>query len=166
MRRLLYRGMQSHILSTSDLSCTLLLVANPYHFDSRCCQIYSYRGSSAAPIPIALLLPHDGCSKRHCYRCGRIAGLVNFERETMNSNQKSGVQGGTPEQHAEAGRQSHKNDANRQSGNAGSASGGSDAGGASGGRSVSSGSASGTRGGTPEQHAEAGRQSHKNDGKK
>lgn len=93
----------------------------------------------------------------------------------MNSNEKSGnkqtgmpagVQGGTPEQHAEAGRQSHKNDASRQSGNAGSASGGSDAGGATGGRSVSSGSGSGTRGGTPEQHAEAGRQSHKNDGKK
>lgn len=89
----------------------------------------------------------------------------------MNSNQKSGnkqsgVQGGTPEQHAEAGRQSHKNDANRQSGTAGNASGGSNAGGASGGRSASSGSGSGTRGGTPEQHAEAGRQSHKNDGKK
>ena len=91
----------------------------------------------------------------------------------MNSNQKGGnkqaanrggVQGGTPEQHAEAGRQSHKNDASRQSGNAGS--GGSGTGGASGGRSASSGSGSGTRGGTPEQHAEAGRQSHKNDGKK
>ncbi|WP_332877036.1 hypothetical protein [Massilia sp. S19_KUP03_FR1] len=99
----------------------------------------------------------------------------------MNSNQKSpnkqsgnqgSVQGGTPEQHAEAGRQSHKNDANRQSGGTGSAAGtnaaggGSNAGGASGGRSASSGSASGKRGGTPEQHAEAGRQSHKNDSKK
>ncbi len=99
----------------------------------------------------------------------------------MNPNQKSGnkqsgtqggVQGGTPEQHAEAGRQSHKNDANRQSGDLGSASetragsGGTGMGEASGGRSVSSGSGSGTRGGTPEQHAEAGRQSHKNDGKK
>jgi hypothetical protein len=92
----------------------------------------------------------------------------------MNSNQKSGnkqsgngVQGGTPEQHAEAGRQSHKNDASRQSGNNGSSSGsGSGSGGAGGGRSASSGSGSGTRGGTPEQHAEAGRQSHKNDGKK
>ena len=95
----------------------------------------------------------------------------------MNSNQKSGnkqpgTQGGTPEQHAEAGRQSHKNDANRQSGDLGSAAGtradpgGSGMGEASGGRSVSSGSGSGTRGGTPEQHAEAGRQSHKNDGKK
>jgi hypothetical protein len=91
----------------------------------------------------------------------------------MSANQKGGskqlvrqdgVQGGTPEQHAEAGRQSHKNDASRQSGGAGS--GGPAVGGASGGRSGSSGSASGTRGGTPEQHAEAGRQSHKNDGKK
>jgi hypothetical protein len=68
----------------------------------------------------------------------------------MNSNQKNGkgTQGGTSEQHAEAGRQSHKNDGNQQSG------------------SGSSGGGSGTRGGTPEQHAEAGRQSHKNDGNK
>jgi len=64
----------------------------------------------------------------------------------------TGTRGGTPEQHAEAGRQSHKNDGNRQSG-AGGNSGGSAGGG-------------GTRGGTPEQHAEAGRQSHKNDRKK
>jgi hypothetical protein len=95
----------------------------------------------------------------------------------MNPNQKSGgkppgVQGGTSEQHAEAGRQSHKNDASRQSGGAGSASGtnatggGSTAGGATGDRSASSGSGSATRGGTPEQHAAAGRQSHKNDSKK
>jgi hypothetical protein len=61
----------------------------------------------------------------------------------------SGTRGGTPEQHAEAGRQSHKNDDNRQSDSGGSGGGG-----------------GGTRGGTPEQHAEAGRQSHKNDGKK
>ena len=68
----------------------------------------------------------------------------------MASNQKR-TQGGTPEQHAQAGRQSHKNDGNKQS----------DAG------SVSrSGAGSGTRGGTPEQHAAAGRQSHKNDAKK
>jgi hypothetical protein len=60
----------------------------------------------------------------------------------------SGTRGGTPEQHAEAGRQSHKNDDNRQSGSGGNTGG------------------SGTRGGTPEQHAEAGRQSHKNDDKK
>lgn len=68
------------------------------------------------------------------------------------ANSKSGgkgTQGGTPEQHAEAGRQSHKNDGSRQSSGGGSKSGGS----------------GGTRGGTPEQHAEAGRQSHKNDKK-
>jgi hypothetical protein len=103
----------------------------------------------------------------------RKPGSVNVERNSMSANQKGGskqsvrqdgVQGGTPEQHAEAGRQSHKNDASRQSGGAGS--GGPATGGASGGRSGSSGSASGTRGGTPEQHTEAGRQSHKNDGKK
>lgn len=61
------------------------------------------------------------------------------------------TRGGTPEQHAEAGRQSHKNDdRSKQSGSSGSGSGG----------------GGGTRGGTPEQHAEAGRQSHKNDDKK
>lgn len=71
-----------------------------------------------------------------------------------NQDNKGGsnTRGGTPQQHAEAGRQSHKNDDNRQSGSAGSGSG--------------SGGGSGTRGGSPEQHAEAGRQSHKNDGKK
>ncbi len=71
----------------------------------------------------------------------------------MNSKQnksQSGNQGGTREQHAEAGRQSHKNDGNKQSGSAGSG----------------SRSSGGTRGGTPEQHAEAGRQSHKNDSKR
>ena len=129
-------------------------------------------------IPTGAQVPRRYRPLRRCrmmFAPDGIAGFFNFERHTMNSNQKSGnkqsgtqggVQGGTPEQHAEAGRQSHKNDANRQSGSAGSATGGSTAGGASGGRSVSSGSASGMRGGTPEQHAEAGRQSHKNDGKK
>ena len=66
-----------------------------------------------------------------------------------SSNQgKGGTRGGTPEQHAEAGRQSHKND------------------GKSGGSASSGGSSGGTRGGTSEQHAKAGRQSHKNDNKK
>jgi hypothetical protein len=69
----------------------------------------------------------------------------------MANNNSKGTQGGSREQHAEAGRQSHKNDANKQSGSG------------SGSRSGGSG---GTRGGTPEQHAEAGRQSHKNDGNK
>jgi hypothetical protein len=66
----------------------------------------------------------------------------------MAANKQSGkgTQGGTPEQHAKAGSQSHKNDGNKQSGAAGSGS-----------------KSGGTRGGTPEQHAEAGRQSHKND---
>jgi hypothetical protein len=39
----------------------------------------------------------------------------------MASNQKR-TQGGTPEQHAEAGRQSHKNDGNKQSAGSGSGS--------------------------------------------
>ena len=51
-----------------------------------------------------------------------------------------GTRGGTPEQHAKAGSQSHKNDdgGNQQSGG-------------------------NTRGGSSEQHAKAGSQSHKND---
>ncbi|TFW33004.1 hypothetical protein [Massilia horti] len=67
----------------------------------------------------------------------------------MTSNSK-GNQGGTHEQHVEAGRQSHKNDGNKQSGHSGS----------------SGSSSGGMRGGTREQHAEAGRQSHKNDNKR
>ena len=70
---------------------------------------------------------------------------------TTNKNAQPGKQGGTPEQHAEAGRQSHKNDGIKQSGTAGSS-------------SRSAGSGSGSRGGSPEQHAEAGRQSRKNSG--
>jgi hypothetical protein len=132
------------------------------------------RSSSTAPIAIHASPPHHVFTGRHCPAVAKRTPVpVNVERNTMSANQKGGskqssnqggVQGGTPEQHAEAGRQSHKNDTSRQSGNAGS--GGSGTGGASGGRSASSGSGSGTRGGTPEQHAEAGRQSHKNDGKK
>ena len=54
------------------------------------------------------------------------------------------TRGGSSEQHAEAGRQSHKNDDKGGSGKSGGESGS-------------------NRGGTREQHAEAGRQSHKND---
>jgi uncharacterized protein len=62
-------------------------------------------------------------------------------------NNGNSTRGGTSEQHAEAGRQSHKNDDSK------------------GGNGDSSGGNSGnsTRGGTPEQHAKAGSQSHKND---
>jgi uncharacterized protein len=63
----------------------------------------------------------------------------------------------TSEEARKAGSMSHKNDGNRQSG--------SDSGGGSR-QSGSGGSGGGTRGGTPEQHAEAGRQSHKNDDKR
>ena len=58
-----------------------------------------------------------------------------------------------------AGAMSHKNDGNQQSGNGGGNNGG-HGGGNNGGNQQSGRS---TRGGTPEQHAEAGRQSHKND---
>ena len=76
-----------------------------------------------------------------------------FTKEILmaSSNQgkggNPGTQGGTPQQHVEAGRQSSKNDDSK-------------------GASASKGkSGSSTQGGTPEQHAEAGRQSHKNDKK-
>lgn len=107
----------------------------------------------------------------------------------MASNQnksapRPGNQGGTHEQHVQAGRQSHKNDASRQSDSlsnqqsgsrsgqsqqsgSGSRSGQSQQSGAGSrsGQSQQSGSRSGAgvQGGTPEQHAAAGRQSHKND---
>jgi uncharacterized protein len=66
----------------------------------------------------------------------------------------------TSEEARKAGSMSHKNDGNQQSGSGGSGSGG---GGNQGGNQGGSKGSSGTRGGTPEQHAEAGRQSHKND---
>ena len=100
----------------------------------------------------------------------------------MASNQnksapRPGNQGGTHEQHVQAGRQSHKNDASRQSDSqsnqqsgSGSRSGQSQQSGSGSrsGQSQQSGSRSGAgvQGGTPEQHAAAGRQSHKNDKKR
>ncbi|GGB83070.1 hypothetical protein GCM10011572_01240 [Pseudoduganella buxea] len=68
----------------------------------------------------------------------------------------------TSEEARKAGSMSHKNDGNRQSGSQGSGGGGGNAA-SSGGNTGGSG---GTRGGTPEQHAQAGRQSHKNDDKR
>ncbi|NVM79875.1 hypothetical protein FHW83_005717 [Duganella sp. SG902] len=66
----------------------------------------------------------------------------------------------TSEEARRAGSMSHKNDGgNQQSG--GGSGGNQQSGGGSGGSR--GGSGGGTRGGTPEQHAQAGRQSHKND---
>lgn len=82
-----------------------------------------------------------------------------------SSTTQAGTSGGTHEQHVETGRQSHKNDAGKSamaggqsvvSAGSSSRSGGSE-------QSASTPGAIGTRGGTPEQHAAAGRQSHKND---
>ena len=106
---------------------------------------------------------------------GNKGGSKGGNTGSSGSGSGTGTRGGTPEQHAEAGRQSHKNDgksSGQQGGNASSGSTGGSSGGSgssSGGSASSggSGSSSGsTRGGTPEQHAEAGRQSHKNDDKK
>ena len=69
-----------------------------------------------------------------------------------DSSGSSGKQGGTPPQHAEAGRQKAGSESGSGKGSSGSKS------------SNGSGSASkGTQGGSSEQHAAAGRQSHKND---
>jgi len=90
-----------------------------------------------------------------------------------NSAARPGNQGGTHEQHVQAGRQSHKNDASRQSDSlsnqqSGSRSGQSEQSGSRSESNLQSGSRSGAgvQGGTPEQHAAAGRQSHKNDKKR
>jgi hypothetical protein len=73
------------------------------------------------------------------HRCATASISTSIDKESnMASNQKSG---GNKQGSSQSGSGS------KQSGNKGSASGG-------------------TQGGTPEQHAEAGRQSHKNDGKK
>src|SRR5471032_2375539 len=68
----------------------------------------------------------------------------------------------TSEEARKAGSMSHKNDGNQQSGSStgGSQNSGNTGNTGSSGNQASSGS---TRGGTPEQHAQAGRQSHKND---
>jgi hypothetical protein len=93
---------------------------------------------------------------------------------------RSGNQGGTHEQHVEAGRQSHKNDASRQSGSGSNQQSGAASRGSqqstrqptpaqqpdtrlSESKQADLQSGAGVQGGTPEQHAAAGRQSHKND---
>jgi len=83
----------------------------------------------------------------------------------QNKASRPGNQGGSHQQHVEAGRQSHKNDASRQSDSLSNQQSGSGSGGSA---QSGSGSRSGTgvQGGTPEQHAAAGRQSHKNDKKR
>jgi len=88
----------------------------------------------------------------------------------QNNSPRSGNQGGTHEQHVNAGRQSHKNDASRQSDTPSNQQSGRQSSGSQQSERQSSGSQqSGSRsgacvqGGTPEQHAAAGRQSHKND---
>ncbi len=69
----------------------------------------------------------------------------------------------TSEEARRAGSMSHKNDGNRQSGNQGSGGNQASQGGQGGNQA---GQGGGVRGGTPEQHAQAGRQSHKNDDKR
>jgi hypothetical protein len=71
----------------------------------------------------------------------------------------------TSEEARRAGSMSHKNDGNNQSGGGGSRQSGGQ-GGNQGNQGNQGGQGGHTRGGTPEQHAEAGRQSHKNDDKR
>lgn len=72
-------------------------------------------------------------------------------RAGQASHQSGNAHAFNSQEAREAGSMSHKNDGNRQSGNQGS--------------SGNQGLGGGTRGGTPEQHAEGWRQSHKNDKK-
>ena len=83
---------------------------------------------------------------------------------SQSANKGTSTQGGTHEQHVEAGRQSHKNsDAGNQSSAAGNSSARQSVSGQSGsGNSQSASKGTSTQGGTHEQHVEAGRQSHKN----
>jgi hypothetical protein len=69
----------------------------------------------------------------------------------------------TSEEARRAGSMSHKNDGNSQSQRGGSQQSGGGQGGGQ--QSGNQGSGGGVRGGTPEQHARAGAQSHKNDKK-
>ena len=113
---------------------------------------------------------------------GNQSGKDNMQSDAASTRNASGAgkQGGTHEQHVEAGRQSHKNSGSQDASEAGNIGSG---GGASGNRQSDSGtdtsskqsasrssgsdsdsaagSRSGTQGGTREQHVEAGRQSHK-----
>ena len=69
------------------------------------------------------------------------AGRESHKNDAATGGGKGETRGRTPEQHAKAGRESHKNDGGQSGSNGGG----------------------GTRGGSPEQHAKAGRESHKND---
>jgi len=72
----------------------------------------------------------------------------------------------TSEEARRAGSMSHKNDGNRQSAASGSQASGGGANAGTGNNAAGNNAAGNTRGGTPEQHAQAGRQSHKNDDKR
>ena len=96
------------------------------------------------------------------------SGSQQSDKQSGSRQSSGGTQGGTHEQHVEAGRQSHKNDGDKQSGQSGSQGSqqsGQQSGQSRSGGSEQSGSGAGSRGGTHEQHVEAGRQSHKNDDK-
>jgi general stress protein YciG len=81
------------------------------------------------------------------------------DNETVSEDglQRRSMRGGTPEQHAEAGRQSHKNDEQSEERNQDRSQKGS-----SQNRESDLRDGEKTRGGSSEQHVEAGRQSHKN----
>jgi hypothetical protein len=113
--------------------------------------MWRFRRPTSAPIELRIMLGR--CKETiAAYRDATSAASISFlsEEYSMASSNKgsgSGTRGGTSEQHAEAGRQSHKNDG-KSGGSKGSASGG---------------GSKGTQGGSSEQHSAAGRQSHKND---
>ena len=102
---------------------------------------------------------------------GSQSGKDNSQSDPASTRNATGAgkQGGTHQQHVEAGRQSHKNSGDQSAtdaGNSGTGGGNrqSDSGGSGSGTSgkQSSSRSGDTQGGTREQHVEAGRQSHKN----
>jgi hypothetical protein len=89
------------------------------------------------------------------YQKDNIPNASSSKGNSQSAGKGSSTQGGTPDQHAEAGRQSNKNsDAGNQSSSAGNRS--------SGQSGSDNSQSSGKQGGTHEQHVDAGRQSHKN----
>jgi hypothetical protein len=102
-------------------------------------------------------------------RCDAHVRSAEGDNNAM-ATQSGNTRGGSSEQHAEAGRQSHKNEDQKGGGTGAGTRGGSSAQHAEAGRQShknddekGGGSGGGTRGGSSEQHAKAGRESHKND---
>jgi hypothetical protein len=118
----------------------------------------SYKRLGQTPIPGSASSTHHDVTGNASAKLMRMVGTIPastffslYKGIKMNSNQK----GNNSNQGSNQGSKSGANQgSNKQSGSAGSSSG------------SRGGNQTGTQGGTHEQHVEAGRQSHKNDGNK